>query len=202
MPDKLQQIGRLAMSQRCPVCRGRQKIDLPLYQEVAVSDRSSMAMSETISLDEMRKTFPCPECAPTVPENRVAILRHGCEVDARIGKEIIPHARERAAAALADAMLASGFIKFEDRGHLDQGRLTTPMRATIGVVAPSHVADMQTRIEENQEAFARVVISEAEKHIQNWGSHYGQKSISKSMAIDEMRKALQTVSAACKGKKP
>lgn len=98
--------------------------------------------------------------------------------------------------ALVDKLLDEDLIQFE-LGPEDALNLTVAVRATIGVVSPRHVASLEERIAERQEAVAREVAEQGARNIRAWGRAYSgdEGNISKGQAVSSLWEALRAVLA-------
>lgn len=176
----------------CDICRGCGVIHLPIYRRAEFFDVNSSPVAGEIS-----RSYPCPECANIIPQDRVAIVHHNSHIDSQIEgyPDVMRSVKRDMVCGLAVDLLDSGFIRFE-RGQTDY-RLRIPMRATVGVMSLKHVATLEQRIVDRQEELACEVISEAAKQIRIWGSHYSgdEGKISKGQAVDSVNAALTQVLA-------
>lgn len=175
----------------CVICCGTSIIRLPVRRRFAV------AAPETISMDEVSRIYPCPECAATIPQERLAIVHHHSLADSRIDDPAyIMAARESAAHGLVEGLLEGGFIQFE-RGHEDARERVFQTRATVGVVSPKHVATLEERIDERQADLANKLAIEAKAQIRIWGAYYtgDEGKIAKGQAADAVDRALKAILA-------
>lgn len=176
----------------CEICQGRGTIELPIRRRLsAVPYRPDAVMA----IEASSKSFPCPECAPSAPADRLAIVRYHAVVNMQIrDPAFLDDVKASAAHSLVEGLLRGGYVTFK-RGPECADGFTYEMVASIGVVAPAHVATFEQRVAEHQEALAREVMAEAVAQIQNWGSHYGHRTISKEQAYDSVASALKAVLA-------
>jgi hypothetical protein len=182
------------VSVKCLVCAGSRKIRLPLRYPLSAS-LSDAEM--TVDPRPMYKEFACPECAPKVPEERVAILEFHAAVSAMIddpGYE--KHAREAAAHNMVSLLLRDGFIQFR-KGPVNEIDMRYELTGRLGVVSTAVVALMEERIAERQTEVAREVEERAIEAVANWGSYYtgNEGTIFKSQAIDAISRAAKWVFA-------
>jgi len=182
---------------RCEICRGQGQIRLPIYRSVSVYTPSDELVAPTAQ--EAYKIYPCPECAETIPVERLGIIDYHSEVgpqDPRLAcdQEYMRYACDNAAHHLFDEIIKGGFIQYE-RGPTDDRRMSFPLRATMGVASLKTVATFKERVRQHQEMIAREVMVEAADQISNWGSYYGHADILKSQARDCIQAALTTVLA-------
>jgi hypothetical protein len=177
----------------CLVCRGSRKIKLPLYHPV-----SAAYNSEHITMDDcqLSKEFACPECAPKVPEDRVAILQFGASIRSVEDPRYEEAARKQAAHSLVDAILRKDFIQYR-KGPVDKFDMCYELTGRLGLVSKSVVASMEGRIAERQKEVAEEVAARAAAKVSAWGSYYtsDEGPIHKSQAIDAIRQALKDVFA-------
>lgn len=170
--------------ERCMVCMGRGIVTMPLYRPTVAFDPN-----EAPQMFEVSRNYPCPECAPRVPEDRVGVIEHFVMLDERVPAEVELQARRSAAMAMVDRLIKSQYIRFEKYPTEMGYRIV----ATLAAVAPRHVADLEGRIAQRQDEVAREVVAEAKRGIDNWGSFYEHRSIGKSFAITLIGDALRTV---------
>jgi hypothetical protein len=182
------------MTDRCPVCRGSKIIRLPLYSE-ARADFPQIAVQVEINA----RTYPCPECAPTTTKDRIAIVQVGAQACARYrggdrGDSYTAHLRHMLAHRIADEMLSGNMIVCEE-GEPVPVFETIPLRATIGIVSPAHVATMQERIEQGSWPIVQQVADRAKALIRNWGSAtlYGKDEIAKGDAYRQIDDAMREI---------
>lgn len=181
----------------CPVCRGSRKIKMPLYHTVSVTAYGRGDMPMDMDARPSSKEFACPECAPKVPEERVAILEFRAAIqsfgdDPRYEEAV----RKQAAHSLVDAILRKGFIQFR-KGPVDEFDMHYELTGRLGLVATSVVASMEERIAERQKEVAEEVAARAVAKVSEWGAHYSgdEGPIHKSQAIDSIRQAAKDVFA-------
>lgn len=179
------------MTERCPVCRGSGRIRLPLYRDIVPSFQYRHDIPA--SIEESSREYPCPECdADSAPFERVQTIAESHDVVTDVMPQINEAVRYGIAKKLAEWLLEHGMITFEigKPSHVYHRRDMTPIRGTLSVVAPKHVATMQERIEARQFEVAEIASQEAQRGINNFGSYI---SISKDMACREVRQALLKV---------
>lgn len=176
----------------CEICRGAGMVRFPIYRRATITSR----YVDSPSIEESSRSYPCPECAPTIPEERLAVVQYHSWGDSQLINEpgYAEASKRRAIHELAELIFSQGFVRFE-RGPDDGLELGYPMRATIGVVAPKRIATLEQRISEHQEELARDVAENAAADIANWGVYFGALNISKDMAIGFVRSALKRVLA-------
>lgn len=176
------------MKHNCDICGGAEKVRLPIrFRAMAFTADLAPTMTES------SREYPCPACADTTRLERVQAAREETLVASYIKDPgFVDHVRRGLAHQLASHLLERDYIKFE-RGPEDEQNMRFRMRATVGVVRPGQLDNLDERISERQTEVAQEVIAEAERHINNWGSYYGQQSISKDQATREVREALGTV---------
>lgn len=173
----------------CDVCCGRGQIRVPLYHQLSVA-----AFDPRDDLRESSREYPCPECSDVVPVERLVIVK--TERFANSIPEQDPRyvdaVKHQMMHMLVDDMIRQDLVKFE-RGPTDTVQMRFAVQMTVGVVAPRAVTTLAERIEQHQEALAREVMAEAKRQINNWGSYYGQTSLTKAQAGDSVNSALTAV---------
>lgn len=177
--------------ERCDICRGDRYIRLPVYRPVSAIRVAAVPEIAESSI----RTFPCPQCAPTVPEDRIATLQHGSEYPAQYEEheDFLPHVKRSTAHALVEGMLRSGFIKFETiKGDPKDPFAKSRIRATLAAAHPTHLISMDARISERQKEIASEAASIAAAEIQNWGSYYGRQTIEKDLAIQAIKDSIKS----------
>lgn len=176
----------------CPVCRGAGTIRLPLYRGIAVVEPTDTGLAEA------NRTYPCPECADTIPHERLHIIRYTTRADARLATTpyYITAIQSNMARGIAHRLLEAGLIQLS-RGPDDDRTLQFEAMATLGVAAPTEVQSLEARIAEHQDQLANAVIHEASVQIATWRSAYQGEggAIEKSMAIRMLHNALGQVVA-------
>lgn len=183
------------MSDRCVICCGARVVRLPTYQ--TTPSVGSVEPDDSVIADASR-TYPCPECSPTAPIERVQFLeRH---VSFRIFDGMPPDyleaVKRSAVSHLADSLWQSGALSFAD----GPSRLPRPdhpnvreQQVSVAVISPAMRKTIEDRIEEHQEALAQEVVNEAKAEIDNWNSYYGGHMIQKIDANRLIGDALRSV---------
>jgi hypothetical protein len=183
----------------CPVCCGSRKVRLPWMKPMAPARYRAESVA-LMAVEKIYQDYPCPECAPSTNEDRVAILEFGATVavppdnDPRREEAI----RREAAFHIVDRLLKDGFISFREDRTGEDYTLTYEVRGRLGVVSPAIVASMEERIAERQADVARQVAVQAAEEIRVWGSYYtgDEGPIHKGKAVEAVQKALDKVLAA------
>lgn len=178
----------------CEVCRGRRAVRLRLYQRTPSITSAGRC---PVPINEASREYPCPECGDSIPISRLAVLTEAQLIDSRdISSVGMQEACRAAAQAFVDKLLDEDLIQFE-LGPEDALNLTVAVRATIGVVSPRHVASLEERIAERQEAVAREVVEQGARNIRAWGRAYSgdEGNISKGQAVSSLWEALRAVLA-------
>jgi hypothetical protein len=148
----------------------------------------------SVSIDDTRRDYPCPECSEKVDETHVSIIAHHSAATALYRDEpgFMDHVARVSARALADELLTGGFMSIET-GPVDKMRQTLQVRATLGVVSKTAVASIEERVAARQFDMAEKVVAEAKRLVSVWGRDYGDPNISKSRAYDSINEALAAV---------
>lgn len=178
------------MTTRCPVCRGSQRLRLPLFREFSITDMAEAMPSDTV---ESSREYACPECkggAASFVRLQAVTEMQNVVTDAM--PAINEAVRYGLARAIAERLLRDGLIAFEI-GKPDTYRMSTPIRGTLHAVAPQNVATMQERIEERQMQVAALVVEEAQRQVRNWGSDFHWSSLTKDDASRLIRESLGVV---------
>src|ERR1017187_7444167 len=101
------------MTRRCEICRGAGVVRHPRYRDVAEKYDAA-----ALSVECDYKVYPCPECGPSEPSERVNIMRVFAMFDIpdeTAGADFLNHAKVGVAHRLVSEMLKSGIISFEER---------------------------------------------------------------------------------------
>jgi hypothetical protein len=172
----------------CDICRGAGKVRLPVWSRAFAFTADALPTAT-----EAAREYPCPECADVVRLERVQAAREEGFAATYI-KDLgyIQHAQESLAHQLVSFLLRHQYIKFE-RGPDDDREMWFGMRATIGVVRPNQLDNLEERIAERQTEVAQEVSAEAIHQVNNWGSHYGHADILKRDATRLIGEATQSV---------
>jgi hypothetical protein len=180
----------------CDVCRGDGQIRVPLYtrmKAVQLRDRHP----DPIPSHEM---FPCPKCSDMVPVQLLHAQREMVhfQIPEDLKHVAIEGGKHDLAHMLAKGLLDRGFLKFQETRNSQDVYYEFSMRATVAVVRPDRLADLEKEIAKRQEEVAREAIDEACQQIDNWGSYYGQNYygqdvLSKKMAKRMIKEALAVV---------
>lgn len=176
------------MTHRCLVCRGSQIVRLPLFHDVSFADFNVSSVSDSV---ESSRNYPCPECkGDAAPFVRIQAVTEMRDVISEAMPTINDAVRGGIARAIADRLLRDGLIAFEIGVPSYQ---STPVRGTLHAVAPRNVATMQSRVEERQMHVAGLVVEEAQRQVQNWGSDFNWTSLTKDDAGRLIRESLSLV---------
>lgn len=184
------------MTERCPICQDSKRIRLPLYHQLSVTASDL----DVVTLREDCREYACPECAKeeVVPYRRVgAVSARRMMDDLRMTPEHKASWREATVRSLSlglvDHLLKNGYIKVEDTpaDTYHPGAVQVTLRA----VAPADVATFDQRVAERQMEVASEVAEEAKRLIDNWGSYYQHRGISKDNAHREIDAAIRNVRA-------
>jgi hypothetical protein len=172
----------------CDICGGARVIRLPIRRWTSVA---TFNPSEVARLEEVARTYPCPECSDTVSIDRVAFLESQTLVDGFIlmDRGFNEHIHRTAAYNLAETLLRNGFIQVVEQKR-DDRQMTVTFQATLGVISPKIVATMEERIATRQVDVARRAAELAIEAINNWGSSYGGRDIPKDIAAKDIRNAV------------
>lgn len=180
------------MKQRheCDICDGSGSIRLPVIRRTP-SRVQDADFSAELQRDTSR-TYECPECTLRAPgDERVQILERFHEIRDHMWSE--PDAKtavmKNAAHDMADAILRTGFMRFQVRKCGEPGLVA--IRATIGVVSTNRVATIERRAFDKARTILSGALRYATTAIRHWGSHYGAETINKSQAIDYMEAGLK-----------
>lgn len=183
----------------CNICRGRGVITLPVYPPLRTPPGPS-AVPRAVSLDELQRDFPCPQCTEYVSETRIAVVGEESVAAAWAG---VPDEawQRRLATLLVSHLLDHGYIAFS-KGEEDELRGTFPVRAEVGVVALATVASLEQRVAARQDSVARRVAERAKVLLGNWGAAYNRTWVEKETAYREIDAALtRTLSDAAQARK-
>jgi hypothetical protein len=178
----------------CEICRGSQIIRLPRYTRAV----STFKIDEIPTVDELPyKEYPCPECAPLIPKERVRVVECHVQADTRYENDIkyLEHITHSAANQIAHMMNEKGFIRIQTLKN-DDGELYSfkrKYRVSLAVVAPRDAAAMDAERFAAEEAFASLVVQIASNNIDVWGSYYGHSDILKR---DAKRIVSEAITAA------
>lgn len=177
----------------CDICGGSGSIRLPVRAKMSArySDYNS-----SIEPTQSSRTYACPECGPSIDQERIALLYTKQDVSAHpsyMNDDRYHEAMLRDAAhCFVDMLLRDGYIK-QERGSVDTDKMVYEIRSTLGVVSPSVVASMEARIAERQGEVAVEVANEAMRLINHWGSHYGTTTLSKVEACRFVQEAVRSI---------
>jgi hypothetical protein len=178
----------------CEICRGSGLIRVPIFKR-SVGPRDVPAFGDR---DETSRSYPCPECSGSIPQERLEVVQYHGMVDMRDydgDPEFKRYVARNAAHNFVDALLQEGFIRYESGPGDSSLGMRVPIRATLGVVSPRHVATLEQRIAVRQEELAREVIIEAERQIVMRPPPYtgAEGFIWKLGAVEAVKNALHVV---------
>lgn len=174
------------MKSNCDICRGAGSIRLPIFRRPMASPNPS------ITLNDISRVYPCPECAETVPSDRLAVLQDHYMVDAHNNDpEFARDFEETAAHRLVAGLLEGGFIRFE-RGPVNHDTMRYRIVVTVGVVSREHVATLEERIVARQDEVVNEVISGTTRQMNLWRSKSWMDDglIYKEIVVQYMSNAL------------
>lgn len=178
----------------CRTCHGSRFVRYPREIQPLVSP-DLPSVSEMMDIAEYRA--PCPDCAGgPIPQTRLMIVKQSSQVPAQIWHEAKTAIARSASAQFGATLFDKGLITIE-QGEPDY-RGVIPLRFTIGVVAPMHVASFEERVRERQFEVADAAVDAVIEEIANWGSFYHGRSggsVSKDQAVDWLRGAVKKFKA-------
>lgn len=179
------------MRELCDICQGREVINLPVYGLVQPGD-----MVLKVS-DEAHRSFPCPQCAQTVDEARVAIFQ--CETEAPPERSSDPDFMRAISYShgtrIAHEFVRAGFVAMRvvEQHDREWPGVRDRIRSRLGVVSAARVASIEQRAVEAGAAIATEVVRVAEQKISHFGSFYQLSSITKAEAYALISEALAAV---------
>lgn len=147
----------------CPICGGSQTIRLPVRQRISAVRPAEYTQS---TVEASVRTYPCPECATSVPLERVQVIEEVVKIDERyvFDGNAMGHAKEMAIRYLGAALVKGGFVTLET-GRVDRDQMSMPVYIRLGVVSKAAVASIEERIAQRQEEIAREVVAEAVENL-------------------------------------
>lgn len=187
----------------CEICDGARTIRLPVRRRLVddiLTPRDAARPLTATEIAQSYRTFPCPACADAVHEDRIKVLTTGAEMWLELEYEnderYREYCRQQLAHQLVGELLRDRMITFET-GRLDKRTIKRQFVATLGVVAPQAVENIQTRILAGAQRIANKVVELAGQRILQWGSAYSGASgpIEKAKALVEIKGAFKDVIA-------
>lgn len=183
------------VKENCEICRGSGLIRVPIFKR-SVGPRDVPAFGDR---DETSRSYPCPECSGSIPQERLEVVQYHGMMDMRDERhgdpEFMRYVARNAAHSFVEKLLQDGFIRYESGPGDGPGGMRIPIRASLGVVSPRHVATLEQRISERQGELAREVIIEAERQIVMRPPAYtgAEGLIWKLGAVEAVKNALHVV---------
>jgi hypothetical protein len=120
------------MKPDCDICQGTGHVRLIRHRELQCAPTPA---EEMIALDQMYRTFPCPQCVPMVPYRKVCANRVISEYDVDEARKFQEPIKRSLAAAFGVYLLRKGLISFttDESERLSNG--TIKIIAEMGAVA-------------------------------------------------------------------
>lgn len=183
----------------CEICCGARTIRLPVYGSVSDRVPTHKEALDAVPLQNTIRTFPCPNCADSVHEDRINVLTAVAWVrlDRAFEDDIqyLESLRHDLADQLARQLLREELIGFSTSPAPVEREFyrAKEMVATIGVVAPTAVANIQARILAGAIDIVFSVVAEARRKIMVWGSAYGHTNVGKEQACDSVNEAAREI---------
>ena len=176
----------------CEICRGAGYVRLPRYKQVSIRYEDASISSEPV--EKRWLEIGCPECkrGEETDNAHVSILGAECYFDTRYddAEKIRDHMKQNIADTMAHELLRSGFISFSEEKARNRYPEVMVMRGKLGVVSTDAVKTIEQRATDMIRDFLGDVASSAAAAIYHWGSFYGQKGITKDMAVQLMQEAF------------
>ncbi len=143
------------MSKPCDVCGGRGRITLPLRRPAVAEFRGEPI---PLRVERSSRDYSCPECADMVPLERVAVVS---TMSAKFAEDIdyLAMLTRGSVRQIADAVHDRGYMHVEEGGASPDFQRTA-IRVSLGVVARKHVARIEDRVAQGQDAICAEVKDE------------------------------------------
>jgi hypothetical protein len=176
----------------CPVCQDTKSICLPLRHQVTCTPENEMP-----TLQENSRYFDCPECVLKIKTEKFKAgkIKTYMDHDQFRTPEQKAWWHEGAMRSMgrmiAEKLIEDGFIEFETLPSTEYH--PEGLQAKFYGALPKHFEPMEARIAERQMDVAAEVAEEAKRLIDNWGSYYHVRTISKDEAHREINAAIENV---------
>jgi len=172
----------------CEICCGTGRIRLPVYRRLTAVPPK---IEDAVTLDEVSRFYPFPECSDLVPLERVETITWHTHLDSRIeSPDFERHARGTLAAQLVGKLSERQLIAFEE-GHSNPHSLRKALVASVNALSPRQAATIEERIARRQYDVARLVADRARILIGEWAPG----ALTKEVAKREIDRALGHVQA-------
>jgi hypothetical protein len=186
----------------CPVCRGSKTIRLPYMRRLEVSFDEA-PLEDLVASEPATKTYPCPECSASVPQDKVRTLELQQQVPGHVWEyakdqdQIVNLAVVSMARGIADHLLQAGIIQHQvvkTPGEHDMNDRT--IRVAVSVVDPHEARTISEHRRVNQERVAHVALNRVHDQVSVWGRDVGCRELTKEhihRILDEVARGLQDV---------
>jgi hypothetical protein len=150
-------------------------------------------------MSESHRTYPCPECGTPdkVALQRLGVAKATGEIDNR-SPVPLEYIRRSLASKLGQTLLDTGAIVWSTRPGPSWAQQTIH-EGRVAVAGPETVDRLDKLVEARQIEMAREVRDLLIDKVSNWGSYYGQTTISKNMVCIFIDEAITDVERRFKG---
>ena len=130
----------------CDICQDRKRVRLIRHRELVVSDNGGRDdFSITQIDDEGFRDFPCPQCVPMVPYQKVRAAKVISEYDVDYVRRLQEPIKRSLAAAFGEYLLRNGLISFSTEADRLSGKIRVV--AEMGAVDPEDAETAGARVD-------------------------------------------------------
>jgi hypothetical protein len=169
----------------CPVCRGSKTIRLPYLRRLEVSFEEA-SLEDLVASEPATKTYPCPECSVSVPQDKVRTLELQQQVPGHVWEyandqgQIVDRAVDSMVRGIADHLLQAGIIQHRvDKTPGEHDPNDRTIRVAVSVVDPHEARTISEHRRVNQERVVRVALNRVHDEVKVWGREIGCQGLTK-----------------------
>lgn len=175
----------------CEICLGARVIRLTRHRPLSVAEISTSELAS--ELPDFYATFPCPECAGVIAEERVEIGYTQSEIRDE-GPELMAAVRQAHATSLGRMAKTKGMMTTREQRRLSGRFELVNVVSRMGFVSPRRVASIEERALEAATKIVTDAVNAGLKEMWTWGSYYdGNHAIRKDVAERLVREGVKKV---------
>lgn len=180
----------------CEVCRDEREIKVTLYWPIEPIDFSA-AMGQEADIKENSRFYPCPECGPKEPLEKVAFIQFAKVIHSsvpmdrpEVRADVIQDAKRRIMFDILEQAARQHLITFQiketERFSSAGPWKEATIRGFMGIVSASHVKTLEERIKEGCRLAVASYRDMVWKWSRRWGIDSGLTDIPKAVLEDDL----------------
>lgn len=185
----------------CEVCRDERQIRVPLYWPLKATDFSAV-MGQDEEIKQTVRCYPCPECGPKEPLEKVAFIQFTKVIHSsvpmdrpEVREDVIQDAKRRIVFDILEQALRQHLVTFQIK-EIERFSASGPwkeatIRGFMGIVSASHVKTLEERIKEGCRLAVASYRDMVWKWSRRWGIDRGLTEIPKAVLEDDLHRLEQ-----------